>query len=187
MGDVPVADREQVLDEAARTGGAVADHEVAVGVRQNAVEQDERKAPAQQRKDAVAGRVTRGRQQQALDPVRHQILDIFALEAEVALAVAEQDAIAGAPSSCLGATHHGREERVDHVGNDEADRLSLLRQEPASDTVRHVVELGDHLLDSALRLGVDARPSVDDTGHRHCRNASTSPDFLQGNGHRASC
>ena len=138
--DVAVPDREQVLDEAARARDAVADHEVAVGVWQGAVEQHEREAAAQQRKDAVARRVARRRQQQALDPVRHQILDVFALEPEVAFAVAEQHAVAGAPGRGFGAAHDRREERVDHVGNDEADGLGLLRQEPAGDAVRDVVE-----------------------------------------------
>ena len=105
----------------------------------------------------MARMVADGRQQQALDAVRDEILDIFALEPEVALAVAEQDAVAGAPGCRLGAAHHRREERIDHVGNDEADRLGLLRHEPAGDAVRHVVERGDRLLDAALRLGVDAR------------------------------
>ena len=47
------------------------------------------KAAAQQREDAVPRMVAGRREQQPLDPMRDQVLDIFALEPEVALAVAE--------------------------------------------------------------------------------------------------
>ena len=55
-------------------------------------ERESRRAAAGRRCGAtVAGR----REQQPLDAMRDQVLDIFALEAEVALAVAEKHAIAG--------------------------------------------------------------------------------------------
>jgi hypothetical protein len=53
MRDVSVPDGDQVVDQSARTGQAVADDEVAVGVRQRAVEQHEGKTAAEQRKNAV--------------------------------------------------------------------------------------------------------------------------------------
>ena len=96
------------------------------------------------------------RQQQSLHPMRDEVLDIFTLQPQVALAVAEEDAIAGASRRGLGAAHHRREERVDDVGHDQADRLGLSRNQAARDPVRHIVELGDRFLDPALRLGVDA-------------------------------
>ena len=88
--------------------------------------------------------------------MRDEVLDIFTLEPQVALAVAEEDAVAGPPRRGLGAAHDRREERVDDVGHDQADRLRLLRDQAAGDPVRHIVELGDRFLDLALRLGVDA-------------------------------
>ena len=156
-------------------------------VRQGAVEQHERKAAAQQREDAVPRGVAGRRQQQALDPVRHQVLDVLALEPQVALAVAEEHAVAGAPGRGLGAAHHRREERVDDVGNDQPDGLGLLRQEPAGDAVRHVVERLDRLLDLALGLGVDAGAAVDDARDGHRRDPGEPADIMQGDRQVRSC
>ena len=55
----------------------------------------------------------------------NKVLDVFALEPEVALAVAEENAVPGAPCRGLGAAHDRREERVDDVGDDQPDRLGL--------------------------------------------------------------
>ena len=184
--DVAVADRDQVLDQPAGAGDAVADDEVAV--RRRAA--SGRAARAESRR-AAAGRCCAasaslaGRQQQALDPVRDQVLDVFALEPQVALAVAEEHAVAGAPGRGLGAAHHRREERVDDVGHDQPDGLGLLRHEPAGDAVRHVVERRDRLLDPALGLGVDAGAAVDDPRDGHRRDAGAPADIMQGDGQSA--
>ena len=168
MRDVAVADRNQVLRQAAGAGTAVADDQVALGLGQRTVEEDEREAAPEQREDAVARIVVSRREQQPLDAVGNEVLDIFALEPEVALAVAEKHAIAGAPRGRLGTAHHRREEWVDHVGDDQPDRLGLPRDQAASDAVRHIVEFRDRLLDPPLRFRVDAVPPVDHArdGHR---------------------
>jgi hypothetical protein len=110
--------------------------------------------------------------------MRHQILDVFALEAQVAFAVAEQDAIAGTPCSSLGTAHHRRKERVDHVRDDQADGLGLLRQQPSGDAVRHIVELRDCGLDTALCLEIDASPAVDHPRNGHRRDPGPLSDIL---------
>ena len=124
--------------------------------------------------------VTDRRHQQAFNPVRKQILDIFALKSEIAFAVAQKNAVAGPPRRGFGTPHHRPEERIDHIGNDQADGLGLLRDEPARDAVRHIVERGDRLLDLALCFGVDAVTAVDDPRRRHRRNAGTFGDIVQG-------
>ena len=63
-------------------------------------------------------------------------------------------------------------------------RLGLLRNEAAGDPVRHVVERCDRLLDSPLRLGIDAVAAVDDPGDGHGGNAGFATHIPQRYGHR---
>ena len=58
---------------------------------------DKRKAAAQQRQNAGPRSIACGRQQQPLDAVRDEVLDVFPLQSEIALAVAEENAVARLP------------------------------------------------------------------------------------------
>ena len=58
-----------------------------------------------------------------------EVVDIFVLQAQVALAVAEEDAVARLARRDLGAPHDRSEKRVHDVGDNEADRLRFLRHE----------------------------------------------------------
>ena len=108
---VAVADSDQVLDEPARAIGVVADDQIAIDVGQRAIDQNQRKTASQQRRDAGPRTIARRRQQKPFDAMRDEILDILALQAQIALAVAEKNAIAGLARRDLGAAHDGREER----------------------------------------------------------------------------
>ena len=168
-----------------RAGDAVADDRVAIDVGQRAIEEHDREARAQERQQGHARAVAGRRKQKSLDAVLDEVVDILALEPQVRLAVAEQHAVARLARRRLRAAHDRREERVDDIGDDQPDRSGLLRDEPARDAVRHVVEVEDRALDAPLRLRVDARAAVDDARHRHRGNAGPLRDVPQCDGHDA--
>ena len=169
--DLAMTDADQMFGQLSGTRDAVADDEVAIDVRQRAIEEHDREARAQERQQGHARAVAGRRQEKSFNAMLDEVVDILALQPKVGLAVAEEHAVAGLAGGRLGSPDHGREERVDDIGHDQPDRLRLLRNEASRDTVRHVVEIEDRALDTPLRVGVDARASIDDARHRHCRNA----------------
>ena len=78
------------------------------------------------------------------------------LQPQVAFAVAQEKPKASLACGHLGAADDRGEERVGDVGNDQAERLRLARDQPPGHAVRDIVEGLDSSLDLALRLGVDS-------------------------------
>ena len=121
MGDAAMTERDQMCGELAGAGNVVAYHHVAVGVGQRTVKQDDREAALEQGPKSDARSIAGGCNQKAVDPVAHKVVNIFAFQAQIALAVAQQHPIAGLARSRFRAADHWSEEWVDHVRHDEAD------------------------------------------------------------------
>ena len=179
-----VADREEVLAHPARAGDVVERDAVAVEVGDMAVDEDQGKASLHEPEEVAPRPVADRSDDEALYAMRYEVADIVALEPQVALAVAQKDAVAGLARRRLRATHDRGEERVRDVGNDQADRLGLRRDEAAGDPAGSVVERGDRLLDLAACLGSNARLAVDDPRDAHRGDAGQPCHILYRRTHR---
>ena len=74
---------------------------------------------------------------------------------QISLAIAKENPIAGLTSRAFRPPHDRREKRVHYVGVDDANsRLRLLRNEPARDPIRDIVERLDRLFDPLPGLRV---------------------------------
>ena len=186
MCDTAMADADQVLGQLPGARDAVADHEIAVDVGQRAVEEHDREAAAQTAEAARsasdrwqaqgAGRRRGGRPGRRCIPAR---------------GADRLRCCRGAPGSRPCAPSSRRRarparRRVDDVGDDQADRARLLRDQPARDTVWNVVEVEYRALDATLRLGIDGGAAAQNARHRHRRDAGALRNIPQGNGHRSS-
>ena len=178
--DAAVTERDQVIDESARPGDAVAFDQVAVVARDRPVEEHEGQPVLLERAQLRRGAVAHGRDQDALDAEGEQVVEVAVLALEVALAVTEDHVPAVAPGDVLGAAHDQGEERVSDVGDDHPDRLA------ADDAPRDVSELGDRRLDPAPRLVADPGLAVDHARHRHRRDAGEPGNVANRRLHRVT-
>ena len=158
------------LADSARTTRAVAEDDIGLDARHGAVDEDERNAefgePAQVRERTIAHRGDH----RSLDPVRNQLFDHLALDAEVRSGVAEDHVVVGAACDLLGCSHDCREEGIRDVGDDHRERACPLPTQPAGEPARDVAEVRDRLFDSAAGLRADAVAVVDHPGNRHRRD-----------------
>src|SRR5207247_11189425 len=97
---------------------------------------------------------------------------VAALALEVALGIAEDDVVAGAPRDLLYTPHDEREEGVRYVRDDDAERVRPALDQPAREAVRHVAELLDRRLDAAARPVADPAAVVDHPRHGHRGHAA---------------
>ena len=79
-----------------------------------------------------------GASNEPFDAMRNEVVDVFALEPQIALAVAEKNAIARLARRAFGAAHDRREKGIDDVGDDQADgrRLAGRRGRARSGSAR---------------------------------------------------
>ena len=174
---------DQVLDELAGAADAVALDEVAVESRDRAVDQDERDVVARQKAELRPRTVADGRDQHALDLEGDHVLEVAALALEVALRVAEDDVVAGAPGDLLDAADDEGEERVGDVRHDHSEGARLALDQPAGEPVGDVAELRDRRLHAPARVGTDAGAVVDDARNGHRRNTGVARNVVDRHSH----
>jgi hypothetical protein len=174
---------DEVLDQSAGALSVVADDQITIGVRQRSVNQDQGKAPAQQGQDAGPRSIASWREQKTFYAVSDEVLDVFAFQPQISLAIAKENPIAGLTSRAFRPPHDRREKRVHYVGDDDAYSLRLLRNEAARDPIGDIVERLDCLFDPLPGLRVYSPAPIDDARHGHRRNARPLRDFMQGCGH----
>src|SRR5271154_6332034 len=158
-----MADTDEVLDQSPRAIGVIANDQIAIGVGQRPIDQDEGKTASQQGEYVRPRPIAGGRQHKAFYAMSDEVFDVFALQAEITLAVAEENPVARLARRALRPPDDRSEKRVHYIGNDEADRLRLLRKKTAGDPIRHIVERLDRLLDPPPGFRVHPTPSINDS------------------------
>jgi hypothetical protein len=169
--DAPVAERDQMLDQAPSPTGAVAQDDVALHAGDGSVDQDERHAELRQAAQVTSRAVADRRDRNSFDSVGDHLLNDVSFDRQVRPRVAEDHAVVGAASDILGPAHDQGEERIRHVGDDQGECSRLLPDQPAGEAARDVAELGDGLLDPPPRLGADPFAPVDHARDGHRRDA----------------
>ncbi len=131
-----MADGEEMVADLAGARCVVEGDAIAVEALDMPIDQHERILALLQAGEVILRAIADGSDDQALDTMRNEIADVVALQPEIALAVAEQDAKGRPSRRRFGAVHDRCEERIGDVGNDQPDRLRFCGDEAAGDPAR---------------------------------------------------
>jgi hypothetical protein len=182
VGDVPVADGQQVGDREI-TAEHVVDRDRALATgRRPAVDEHDRGTPPLQPGEPRA-RAEDRRDQHALHPVLFKQLQVALLLAFLVVAVAQDDRQARLVRLVFHAARHVGEERVGHVKHHQADGPAAAGPELAGGLVPDETELPDRGAYPVTRgPGHDVRP-VEHVGDRGDGDAGVGRDFPDADRH----
>ena len=190
---VLACEREALVSEI----GEVADHGVhglflvdvdrARAAVERAAERGEHRRHAAVEQVGQARRVLRqGGEDDAVDAARDECAALRRLDLGIAVGVGDQHGVAVAARAPHDRLRERRGERIDRVGDDEAERAGRALLECARNLVGPVAELRDRGLDAPARDRRDGRRAAHDVRDRRLRDAGAARDVVERHCHASA-